>query len=106
MQALPIRAYLDQTVVPILLDGKSFVFVGFLVCGILVLFIDFSFICGAQRNMPLTRKTPSVRVSGMSELVKERPTNPIEFLASYLLQHDPQRVASSQGQPQLPSVRK
>eukprot|EP00568_Trieres_chinensis_P007947 CAMPEP_0183308184 /NCGR_PEP_ID=MMETSP0160_2-20130417/20330_1 /TAXON_ID=2839 ORGANISM="Odontella Sinensis, Strain Grunow 1884" /NCGR_SAMPLE_ID=MMETSP0160_2 /ASSEMBLY_ACC=CAM_ASM_000250 /LENGTH=166 /DNA_ID=CAMNT_0025471967 /DNA_START=58 /DNA_END=558 /DNA_ORIENTATION=- len=48
MQALPIRAYLDQTVVPILLDG-------------------------------------------MSELVKERPHNPIEWLASYLLQHDPQK---------------
>lgn len=28
----------------------------------------------------------------MSELVKERPANPIEFLASYLLQHDPQRT--------------
>ena len=42
----------------------------------------------------------------MSELVKERPANPIEFLASYLLQHDPQRIASSQGQPQSASVRK
>mmetsp|Transcript_24219 Transcript_24219/g.43774 ORF Transcript_24219/g.43774 Transcript_24219/m.43774 type:complete len:142 (-) Transcript_24219:133-558(-) len=49
---LPIRAYLDQTVVPILLDG-------------------------------------------MSELVKERPQNPIEWLASYLLQHDPQSTRNS-----------
>jgi len=60
MQALPIRAYLDQTVVPILLDG-------------------------------------------MSELVKERPSNPIEWLASYLLQHDPQKSnlapAPGSGQP-------
>ena len=48
MEALPIRAYLDQTVVPILLDG-------------------------------------------MSELVKERPTNPVEWLAAYLLRHDPQK---------------
>ncbi|KAL7443721.1 hypothetical protein ACHAXM_009132 [Skeletonema potamos] len=47
-QALPIRAYLDQTVVPILLDG-------------------------------------------MSELVKERPPNPVEWLAAYLLRHDPQK---------------
>ena len=47
-QALPIRAYLDQTVVPILLDG-------------------------------------------MSELVKERPANPVEWLAAYLLRHDPQK---------------
>lgn len=45
---LPIRAYLDQTVVPILLDG-------------------------------------------MSELVKERPPNPVEWLASYLLKNDPQK---------------
>ena len=51
LQRLPIRAYLDQTVVPILLDG-------------------------------------------MSELVKERPANPIEYLASYLLKHDPQRQMS------------
>jgi len=48
MQALPIRAYLDQTVVPILLDG-------------------------------------------MSELVKERPESPVEWLAAYLLRHDPQK---------------
>lgn len=42
LQALPIRAYLDQTVVPLLLDG-------------------------------------------MSSLVKERPANPVEWLAAYLL---------------------
>ncbi|CAB9519379.1 dpy-30 homolog [Seminavis robusta] len=57
--SLPIRAYLDQTVVPILLDG-------------------------------------------MSQLVKERPPNPIEFLASYLLQHDPQRAAGGAPQQQRP----
>jgi protein dpy-30 len=48
MVTLPIRAYLDQTVVPILLDG-------------------------------------------MSELVKERPPNPVEWLAAYLLRNDPQK---------------
>merc|ERR1711906_17950 len=48
LQGLPIRAYLDQTVVPILLDG-------------------------------------------MSELVKARPENPVEWLAAYLLKHDPQK---------------
>ena len=47
LQALPIRAYLDQTVVPLLLDG-------------------------------------------MSALVKERPPNPIEWLASYLVRNNPQ----------------
>ncbi|CAK4081005.1 unnamed protein product [Aphanomyces euteiches] len=47
VQSLPIRAYLDQTVVPILLQG-------------------------------------------MSSLVKERPPNPIEWLAAYLLKNNPQ----------------
>jgi hypothetical protein len=31
----------------------------------------------------------------MSELVKERPANPIEYLANYLVRHDPQRVGLS-----------
>ena len=44
LQSLPVRAYLDQTVVPILLQG-------------------------------------------MSVLAKERPPNPIEYLASYLLKN-------------------
>ena len=45
-QALPIRAYLDQTVVPLLLQG-------------------------------------------LSALVKERPPNPVEYLANYLLKNNP-----------------
>ena len=49
LQALPIRAYLDQTVVPLLLDG-------------------------------------------MSALVKERPPNPVEWLSTYLLKHNPQNA--------------
>lgn len=44
LQALPIRAYLDQTVVPVLLQG-------------------------------------------LSELAKERPANPIEWLGQYLLRN-------------------
>jgi protein dpy-30 len=47
LNSLPIRAYLDQTVVPLLLDG-------------------------------------------MSQLVRERPANPVEWLATYLLKHNPQ----------------
>ena len=47
VQSLPIRAYLDTTVVPILLDG-------------------------------------------MSALVKERPPNPVEWLATYLIKNTPQ----------------
>ncbi|KAJ0401002.1 hypothetical protein ATCC90586_002626 [Pythium insidiosum] len=50
--SLPIRAYLDQTVVPILLQG-------------------------------------------MSALVKERPPNPVEWLAAYLIKHNPQGPSSS-----------
>mmetsp|Transcript_12405 Transcript_12405/g.11240 ORF Transcript_12405/g.11240 Transcript_12405/m.11240 type:complete len:95 (-) Transcript_12405:1144-1428(-) len=49
LQSLPIRAYLDQTVVPLLLEG-------------------------------------------MSALVKERPPNPVEWLATYLLKHNPQNA--------------
>lgn len=49
VQSLPIRAYLDQTVVPILLDG-------------------------------------------MSQLVQERPGNPIEWLAAYLIKNNPQKA--------------
>ncbi|OQS05728.1 hypothetical protein THRCLA_20547 [Thraustotheca clavata] len=52
VQALPIRAYLDQTVVPILLQG-------------------------------------------MSALVKERPPNPIEWLAAYLIKNNPQGPSSN-----------
>ncbi|MBN3292815.1 DPY30 protein, partial [Polypterus senegalus] len=47
LQSLPTRAYLDQTVVPILLQG-------------------------------------------LSVLAKERPPNPIEFLAAYLLKNKSQ----------------
>jgi|TARA_B110000208_G_scaffold28326_1_gene37021 protein dpy-30 len=46
LQTLPIRAYLDQTVVPLLLQG-------------------------------------------MSALVKERPDDPVAYLAQYLMQHNP-----------------
>jgi len=54
LQALPVRSYLDQTVVPLLLQG-------------------------------------------MAVLVKERPDNPVEYLAAYLLQNNPQRDSSADG---------
>ena len=38
--------------------------------------------------LPIDTKT------GMSELVKERPPNPIEYLASYLIRHDPARAGT------------
>ncbi|KAF0973937.1 hypothetical protein FDP41_006733 [Naegleria fowleri] len=46
--ALPVRAYLDQTVVPILLQG-------------------------------------------LASVVRERPEDPIQYLASYLLRHNPNK---------------
>ncbi|KAK3251851.1 hypothetical protein CYMTET_38825 [Cymbomonas tetramitiformis] len=48
MQALPIRQYLESTVVPVMLQG-------------------------------------------LQALVKERPNNPVEFLAGYLLKNNPQK---------------
>jgi hypothetical protein len=36
-----------------------------------------------------------IKIIGMSELVKERPANPIEYLANYLLKHDPQRITTT-----------
>mmetsp|Transcript_46926 Transcript_46926/g.54113 ORF Transcript_46926/g.54113 Transcript_46926/m.54113 type:complete len:84 (+) Transcript_46926:119-370(+) len=47
LQSLPIRAYLDQTVVPVLLQA-------------------------------------------LSELAKERPAKPVEFIANYLLKNNPE----------------
>jgi protein dpy-30 len=46
LNSLPIRSYLDQTVVPLLLQG-------------------------------------------MAQLVKDRPPNPVEWLAHFLLRNDP-----------------
>ena len=36
-----------------------------------------------------------IYITGMSELVKERPPNPVEWLASYLLANDPQKKAGT-----------
>jgi protein dpy-30 len=53
-QQLPIRAYLDQTVVPILLTG-------------------------------------------LSQLVKDRPANPVEYLAHFLLKNNPMKETGGNG---------
>ena len=53
VQSLPIRAYLDTTVVPVLLDG-------------------------------------------MRALVAERPPNPVEWLATYLIKNNPQGSTNHQ----------
>lgn len=71
---VPIRAYLDQTVIPILADGKHIFH--FLQTRFRIRFISYLI----QLNH-----------LGMSELVKERPSNPVQFLASYLIRNDPQK---------------
>merc|ERR1719464_2066205 len=57
LQKLPVRRYLDQTIVPILL-------------------------------------------AGMTEIVKDRPTDPIEYLAHYLLAKNPNRPKIEEPEPQ------
>lgn len=53
-QSLPVRQYLESTVVPLLMQG-------------------------------------------LQSLCKERPENPVEYLANYLLQHNPQKPGGSGG---------
>ncbi len=36
-----------------------------------------------------------VLMQGMQAVVKERPENPVEFLAYYLLSHNPQKPAAA-----------
>ena len=41
--------------------------------------------------LDLDQTVVPILLDGMSELVKERPTNPVEWLAAYLLRNDPQK---------------
>lgn len=36
-------------------------------------------------------------MSGLQALCKERPENPVEYLANYLLQHNPQKPGAAPG---------
>jgi protein dpy-30 len=112
LKRLPIRAYLDQTVVPILLNGKldgvgadSSSPLGSDSVWWLVLCCAAAFEIRSQDTLlyPFSFFL-FFSSSGMSELVQKRPANPIEFLAAYLLAHDPQRMAAGApaGQPHLP----
>ncbi len=69
------RAYLDQTVVPLLLQALP----------LSRFFLD---IISCHLSLPLRC---GVRVQGMSELVKVRPENPVEWLAKYLLNNNPKK---------------
>lgn len=71
LQALPTRAYLDQTVVPILLQGLS------------VLAKDR---WGRGRAGP----GPGLDAGSAAVLVCSRPPNPIEYLAAFLLKNKAQ----------------
>lgn len=84
-----IRAYLDQTVVPILLDGKW--------CDRLCSINNYYNYCHVFKNYYIVLflfYIINYNSIGMSELVKERPSQPVQWLASYLLRHDPQNPAS------------
>eukprot|EP01012_Entosiphon_sulcatum_P039920 TRINITY_DN5342_c0_g1_i1.p3 TRINITY_DN5342_c0_g1~~TRINITY_DN5342_c0_g1_i1.p3 ORF type:complete len:151 (+),score=19.12 TRINITY_DN5342_c0_g1_i1:98-550(+) len=59
LDRLPIRAYLDQTVVPLLLQG-------------------------------------------LAALVRERPENPVDYLAAYLIKNNPQKSHVSTAETRLP----
>uniref|UniRef100_A0A7S4PAG5 Uncharacterized protein n=1 Tax=Guillardia theta TaxID=55529 RepID=A0A7S4PAG5_GUITH len=61
-QALPIRTYLDQTVVPILLQGLS--------------------------ELVRARSAPVDCILASSN-TSARPDDPVEYLAAYLMKHNP-----------------
>ena len=108
LQALPIRAYLDQTVVPILLDG-TFRFTHVVdeldrMYGTLALssypdkstyHFQSSFVSLLFSLMNCLLCDLEMNTTGMAEVVKVRPENPIEFLAGYLLRNDPQKVGTA-----------
>ena len=48
-------------------------------------------ICHYLSLQDLDQTVVPILLDGMSELVKERPTNPVEWLAAYLLRNDPQK---------------
>jgi protein dpy-30 len=56
LQQLPVRAYLDETVVPVMMQA-------------------------------------------LSAVSRERPEDPVEFVAHYMLQHNPRKVADANRQP-------
>lgn len=69
LQALPTRAYLDQTVVPILLQGLSVL----------------------AKDRWVVRPGPARVPAGLIDLlVCSRPPNPIEYLAAFLLKNKSQ----------------
>jgi protein dpy-30 len=45
-----------------------------------------------------------VLMQGLQAVCKERPENPVEFLAYYLLSHNPQKPAAAQQQQQGAAV--
>lgn len=74
VNALPIRAYLDQTVVPLLLQGITAL---------------------VAERCDFLKKL----LVNLLRFIFFRPANPVEYLAAYLLKHNPQRS----DQPQPPS---
>lgn len=79
LQALPIRQYLDQTVVPILLDGMS---------ALVKERYGMSCVpCQCGDGYGVTVRALLACIG--------RPPNPVEWLANYLMKHNPQASASA-----------
>ena len=87
LQTAPIRTYLDSTVVPVLLQGLS---------ALVKERCAMPMPTHAPRLAQLLRACMLLDFARLFDvyshfLVLHRPPNPTEFLATFLLQHDPQK---------------
>ena len=76
LQTAPIRTYLDSTVVPVLLQGLSALV---------------KERCSQPRARSAPPATRAARADPRGTPSCGRPPNPVEFLATYLLQNNPQK---------------
>ena len=65
LQSMPIRAYLDQTVVPILLDGTCYLFGVRLVsfCFVFILFLVWSLVCFGDVDVYMQLETATGKLT-------------------------------------------
>lgn len=89
-QALPIRAYLDQTVVPLLLQGLSTLVKERCVSAARFWRRDSASRLGACATCVQFGQL-AARARLTRSALARRPANPVEYLAGYLLKHNPQK---------------